>query len=643
MRCEKINVLDQLSWLCKRSGMKRFLGLISFLLFFQCSLAQNKLDIDSLLAAYEQQEGKTKLLISNNIVNYYMYRDIDMAGKYARAQLALAQSVRSDSAIALANYQMAVYHSNLNHTDSSTYYNRVSLELARKLEHPIYISQALNSLTILAFSDGDLLRADSINDINLAHCIQYKDSVGIALSYDLKGTINQNKGYYSIALGYVLKGLGLFQKLEDSIRIADCFNHLATLESNLKNYENAITYNEKALKIYEDYDDTYYQAQALNDIGVMYKNLKQEEKALDYYRRSIVKSKEAKVPALEAAALGNIGYAYVQLNRGKEAITWLNQSIELSKSLNANRRIAIAENQLAEAHLLLKNPASAIRYASNAADYAMKNENLSIHALAIKHLSTAYEQAGDLRKAINYRKQHQSLSDSLINREKVTTIEELRAKYDLATKESEIILQEEEIIRLHVQAENDRLTKTLYGLGMVSFIAISGLIFISFRQRIRKNQILYQKQEEILRQEIEFKKKELASQTLHLVQKSTFIGELKDNLEKIKQSPELFKIEFKRLIMLLKREHAEDQDWEVFKSYFSEVHNDFDVKLKSINSEITENEIRLASFLRMNLTTKEIASMQNVLPDSILKSKYRLKQKLNLSKEEDLNEFLNTL
>ena len=45
----------------------------------------------------------------------------------------------------------------------------------------------------------------------------------------------------------------------------------------------------------------------------------------------------------------------------------------------------------------------------------------------------------------------------------------------------------------------------------------------------------------------------------------------------------------------------------------------------------------------MNLSTKEIATMLNVLPDSVLKSKYRLKKKLQLDKEDDLTQFLNTL
>ena len=215
--------------------------------------------------------------------------------------------------------------------------------------------------------------------------------------------------------------------------------------------------------------------------------------------------------------------------------------------------------------------------------------------------------------------------------------------HETEKKEAEIALQDEEIKTLNAQAEDDKLTKTLYGIGMVSFLAIAGLLYFGFKQRIKKNKIAREKQEEIYKQEIAFKKKELTSQTLHLVQKSTFINELKENLEKIKQSPELFKVEFRRLVMLLKKESAEDKDWEVFKSYFSEVHNNFDNKIRNIATDITEKEIRLASFLRMNLSTKEIASMLNVLPDSVLKSKYRLKKKLAISKKDDLTEFLNTL
>lgn len=219
----------------------------------------------------------------------------------------------------------------------------------------------------------------------------------------------------------------------------------------------------------------------------------------------------------------------------------------------------------------------------------------------------------------------------------------MKAIYETEKKETEIALHKEEINTLNEKAKVDKLTKGLYAGGMFTFVAVSGLLFFGFRQRMKRNRIAREKQEEIYKQEIAYKKKELTSQTLHLVQKNTFIQELMENLQNIKNSPEKFKMEFRRIVMLLKKENASDKDWEVFKTYFSEVHNDFDQKLKTLSEDISEKEIRLAAFLRMNLTTKEIAATLNVLPDSILKSKYRLKKKLGLNKETDLTQFLNSL
>ena len=77
-------------------------------------------------------------------------------------------------------------------------------------------------------------------------------------------------------------------------------------------------------------------------------------------------------------------------------------------------------------------------------------------------------------------------------------------------------------------------------------------------------------------------------------------------------------------------------------TYFSEVHNNFDRQLTAAAADVSEQEIRLAAFLRMNLSTKEIASIFNVLPSSVLKSEYRLKKKLGLTRKEDLGRYLNS-
>lgn len=624
--------------------MKSYLALLLFFIFSSLAIAQSQTRIDSLLQAAEKlPNDTTKLNSLNEILNHYMYRDMDKAGATVRVQLTLAKQLKDQSQIARATYQMGVWHYNYGQADSASHYYSLSLTLANELKDPVAISKALNGLAIIAYYKGDLMTSDSINDLDLKNTIQAGDSVGMAMAYDFKGTINQNKGYYSIALKYVHKGLKIYEQLGDSVRIADCYNHLATLEMNLKNFQKGIDYNLIALKVYEANEDVYYQAQALNDIGVMYKLLNEEETALNYFERSIEKSKQANVPALQAASLTNIGGIWIQLDQPHKALNFLEQSIEISTRIGASRRIAIAENSQAEAYLMLKQPLKAIEKAINASQYADENENVSIKKVAVEHLAKAYKQAGDLSLALDYLTESKILNDSILNTNKIKTIEELRVKFELSQKEIEIELQEQELQVMKTHAANDRLTKSIYATGMFSFITISGLLFFGFNQRIKKNRIKHEKKEALLNQELEFKKKELASQTLHLVKKNTFIQELKDNLERLKQSPELFKVEFRRLILLLRKENAEDEDWEVFKSYFSEVHNNFDQKLKEIDPDITEKEIRLASFLRMSLSTKEIASIFSVMPDSVLKSKYRLKQKLNLDKEEDLVKYLNRI
>ncbi|MEY8019281.1 tetratricopeptide repeat protein [Muriicola sp. SD30] len=615
----------------------------ALILFLMCSFsltAQNKMSIDSLLSHFKEQPIDTlKVHTAQNIINYYMYRNPEEAKHFALKELELSNKLDYDLGLSMANYQLGIVYNNLDKIDSAKFYYNSSLKIAKKINDGKQISKAYRGLAILEFAQGNLKNADSINNKDLEHVLKLKDSVGIALSYDFKGNINQNMGFYEIGLKYVLKSLDLFEKIGDSLRIADCYNHLATLEHNLKNYEKALEYNIKSLSIYEDYEDTYYQAQALNDIGIMLKLLKRESEALEYFKKSIKKSQEANVKSLEVAALTNIGSTYIQLKQPLQGIEFLNNSIKIGETINHLRRVATAKNKLAEAYILLNRSQEAIAILHEVIDYARKSENLSILKFALELSSKANEEIGETSLALNQHKQFKRINDSLIDSEKFKKIEELRILFDTEKKEAEIALQQEEIKTLNEKAKVNNLRKGLYAGGMASALTLSGLLVFGFRQRIKKNRI----EKEKISKELEHKQKELTSQTLHLVQKSQFIAEIKENLENLKNSPEKFKIEFKRIVLLLKKQNAADKDWEVFKSYFSEVHQDFEEKLKAITVKITDKELRLASYVKMGLNNNEIANILNVLPSSIHTSKYRLKQKLNIDKDLDFDGFIKRL
>ena len=156
-----------------------------------------------------------------------------------------------------------------------------------------------------------------------------------------------------------------------------------------------------------------------------------------------------------------------------------------------------------------------------------------------------------------------------------------------------------------------------------------------------KKQLLVSEQEKLnFEKELDFKKKELASHTLHLVQKNELLEGMKDKLVELKKSATTNKSELARLIQRIKSDRQAEQDWEQFHKYFRQVHENFDNNLRAHFNDLTNNEIRLAALLKMSLSTKEIASILNISPDSVNKARYRLRKKLNLSSEDSLYDFI---
>ena len=606
-------------------------------------IAQKNKNLDSLFSTYETQKGDEKAITAYRIADLHLYNNPEIAKRYALASLKLANTGNDFLIQTRAYNMMATYYGITGDTDSSKIYYSLGLKKVEFANSPLEKSKLLYGLGITEFNEGNLKNADSLSKLSLIESIAAKDSLGIALAYQFQSNIHENQGFYDKATKEVFNSLEILEKIKDSARIADTYNRLGVLEHRTGNFYKAIEYNLKAVSIYDKINDISFKSQALNDIGVSYIKLEDYNNSEKHLLQALKNAKSVKFKSIEASSLQNLGK--INLKRGdyKKAIEYYNQSIKVNKSVGAERAITITKLALARAHAENGKNILSIKIIDTIIPYLKKTNNLSLMVTALEINSLANKNMSNYKIALDNFELSQKIKDSLFNLSTSKQIESIRSNYELDKKQSEIALQQKEIKTLNQEVEISNLRKGLYAGGMFTFLVVSGLLYFGFKQRIKKNKIEREKQEAIYQQEIEFKKKELASQTLHLVQKNTFIQELKENLEKIKKSPELFKVEIRRLVMLHKKESAEDKDWEVFKSYFSEVHNNFDNKIKTIAEDISEKEIRLASFLRMNLSTKEIASMLNVLPESVLKSKYRLKKKLNLNKETDLNQFLNTL
>ncbi len=149
-----------------------------------------------------------------------------------------------------------------------------------------------------------------------------------------------------------------------------------------------------------------------------------------------------------------------------------------------------------------------------------------------------------------------------------------------------------------------------------------------------------------LQKDISFKNTELASIAMHLAHKKDFITTLEQelkNIQKNKLGPAEVTSNLKRIIHRLQQENVLDEDWERFTHYFDELHMSFINRLKLKYPDLTTNDHRLCAYLRMNLSTKEIAALSNISPRGVEGSRYRLRKKMDLPNELNLNEFMNEI
>jgi ligand-binding sensor domain-containing protein/DNA-binding CsgD family transcriptional regulator len=147
---------------------------------------------------------------------------------------------------------------------------------------------------------------------------------------------------------------------------------------------------------------------------------------------------------------------------------------------------------------------------------------------------------------------------------------------------------------------------------------------------------------EKLEAEIDFKNAELASSAMHLVKKGELFSKIKTELTHVLKgfdNPQAA-AELKKMIKTIGEDDNMDEEWGNFTKHFDKVHSDFLVVLKEIHPTITPNELKLCAYLRMNLSTKEIAQLMNISGRGVEISRYRLRKKLQIPSEKSLFDHL---
>lgn len=137
------------------------------------------------------------------------------------------------------------------------------------------------------------------------------------------------------------------------------------------------------------------------------------------------------------------------------------------------------------------------------------------------------------------------------------------------------------------------------------------------------------------------KSKEVANTTIHLVKKNELLQEIKSELNHIRQyaGGNLTGKEYQKLMHLINENITAQEDWQLFESSFHDVHESFMKKLKQKYPNLTRDDLVLAAYLKMNLSTKEIAPLFNLSIRGLENKRYRLRKKMGLDFEINLSDF----
>ena len=144
-------------------------------------------------------------------------------------------------------------------------------------------------------------------------------------------------------------------------------------------------------------------------------------------------------------------------------------------------------------------------------------------------------------------------------------------------------------------------------------------------KELSNTKALVEAKNEQLNQRIENKNRELAISTMSMIKKNTLLGSIKDELLNLKDPSEI-----KKVVRHIDKNINNDDDWNFFEEAFNNADQDFLKKIKDIHPSLTPNDLRLCAYLRLNLSSKEIASLLNISSKSVEIKRYRLRKRMNL-------------
>jgi tetratricopeptide (TPR) repeat protein len=452
---------------------------------------------------------------------------------------------------------------------------------------------------------------------SLQVCNTNGNQAGQAKVYNNIGKLYYSRNELNKAEELFSKAVEINKRLNIRPELFNNYNNLAGVYNRRHNLARALEFALIALSQLDFNKDFYDLSIAYSNIGNLYQDMGNLQVALSYYQQAAaIQARNSFHIALLGSYL-SISSAYEKMNRTDSANFYMEKSLVLSEQIN--------------------NPTEKLDACRAAARF--------------------YEKTGKYQKALGLYTKVLSLSDSLEVLNSLTKIEQIQAVYEVINKEKDnkILQQKVNLQQLAIQRQRILL------IGAIAIVLFFIYFIFSLRRSHRREKVnnemimkqanqlheqektLLLNKEHSLELELDYKNRQLTSYALHLARNNEFAFKTTEELKQILSGlGPRDKERAERIKQMISDLHQSTSDtaWEEFRLYFEEVHQSFEKNLGNAFPELSPNDKKICALLKLGLTTKEIASITFRELRSVESARNRLRKKLSLPADVNIQNFL---
>lgn len=465
-----------------------------------------------------------------------------------------------------------------------------------------------------------------------------------------------------------------------------CIHGMGIAYMMLKMHDDALAHFFQALEYFENSPDSSHQINAAGlypNIGNIYSSMSEDSLAMVFYKKGVTKCQEVEVPYLIAVSATLAGVSMLHYDKDS-AMIYLEEARKVSTEIGDLKNLATIEIHLGDYYHESGEYEQAIPYYEKGYDIAaeagikivmaeaLNKRGLSYFELKQDQLAKDYFKQGlviseeeELTQLIKsgygylhqiYARNGQSLlayesllkyqryNDTLIERTQLREIGRIEGEYQVSLSKEKIRTQDQVIENLKIKGEKQAVTLRLGFLAGFLFLAFMVGLILFFRAQRKKDEQILEKEKalsEQLVQNLNYRKKQSVDLLAMITFKNEVIQKAEAGLKKVssQSNVENIKKRVKSLTTDLKQLSSNSIETERLLSLNGTPEREFHFRLRE-KYGLTQRELSVCSLIRVELSTKEMAITLGSTDKAVEMAKYRLKKKLGLGPEDDLNSFV---